>query len=122
VDVRTRKKLTVKYVFIFPQQTILPDLFKKGVEDMQDVEYGVEWPESWNVKVENMGRGYTGPTNYKLRLVDKNEDPGPDEEDPYGTATKYTFLIWCNESKLKDVIDFLKYLGMGHSNNFYKSI
>lgn len=119
MDAETKKRRTVKYVFIFPKQAVLPDLFKKGVEDMQDVEYGIEWPASWNAKVENEGRGYLGPLNYNLKLVDKNEDPGPDEEDPYGTATKYTYLVWREKSKLKDMIAFLKYLGLDRSYNFY---
>ena len=121
MDARTKKRLTIKYVFVFPKQTIMPDLFKKGVEDIdiQDVEYGIEWPASWNAKILNEGRGYLGPLDYNLKLVDKNEDAGLDDEDPYGTATKYTYLVWCEKSKLNDMIVFLKYLELDRSYNFY---
>ena len=117
-----RKRANIKYIFIFPKQTIMPDVFKKesvrNAMDMQDVEYGLEWPDDWDVKVETKGRSYMGPSDYKLRLVDKSEDMyGSD--DPHNVEEKYTFLIWCDIGKLKDVLDFLKFLDMNLRYNFY---
>jgi len=99
----------------------MPEIFKKGIGtmDMDDVEYGLIWPDSWDVKVETKGRGYAGPLNYKLRLVDKNEDM-QGSDDVHNVEDKYTYLVWCNYAKLKDVIDFLKFMGMSRRYNFYK--